>query len=120
MRAAAALSAVGLTVALALAACVLNPQPLPPDQPDAGPSGPFNTKTDAASLGSDSGRSTDAGRRRDGAIPPAPPEDGGLDSSDEDHGETGQDAPADVFDGDAVMPEAAPDSPPDDSPAGDP
>jgi hypothetical protein len=80
------------------AACSLNPQPLPPEEPssdvnaDGGSDfGGGNGETDAASVptsGSDSGTATDASNHSDAAAPP--PDGGSLDA-----GDAASDAPPD-------------------------
>jgi hypothetical protein len=118
MRGAVLFTGGGLAVALAAAACALNPQPLPPLQTDD--AGAVASDTDAAPSASDSGATfLDAvGPGKDGGLGDATQPtlaEGGLDASETGHHESGVDASEDahaeggdatVYDGSDAVSEA--------------
>ena len=68
-----------VAVVTTFAACTLNPQPLPPVDPEATPGGGFGPTTDASAVsadggarGEDEGPFSDAAVGQDGSPPPEP------------------------------------------------
>jgi hypothetical protein len=93
-------SAAGAIGALVVAACAINPQPLPPDNAD----GSFNGGDAGSALGNDKNDSTDAA-----STPSAAPDGGatGGGNNDSDAGDGGGDGASDAGSNDAGISDAS-------------